>query len=161
MGPRTTSNGGRLWMFLLFTEGDCFSFGLYQLIYHLSIIYLSTVSISSLKHPYIYIHTHTQTQTPMHTHTLTQTRRRTHTHSLSRRCLRVNPRGLDDESRDYISLYLVLVSGMKPEVRAKFKFSILNNKREERKAMGESNRFTRFCNFHPTPFVSFVYRLPW
>jgi speckle-type POZ protein len=51
-------------------------------------------------------------------------------------CLRVNPRGLDDESRDYISLYLVLVSGMKPEVRAKFKFSILNNKREERKAMG-------------------------
>ena len=125
---------------------------------HLSSIYLSTVSISSLKHPYIYIHTHTQTQTPMHTHTLTQTQRRTHTHSLSRRCLRVNPRGLDDESRDYISLYLVLVSGMKPEVRAKFKFSILNNKREERKAMGESNRFTRFCNF---PFVSFVYRLPW
>ena len=49
----------------------------------------------------------------------------------------MNPRGLDDESREYISLYLVLVSGMKPEVRAKFKFSILNNKKEERKAMGE------------------------
>jgi hypothetical protein len=60
-------------------------------------------------------------------------------------CLRVNPRGLDDESRDYISLYLVLVSGMKPEVRAKFKFSILNNKREERKAMGVSyNTFQCF-----------------
>ena len=53
------------------------------------------------------------------------------------RCLRVNPRGLDEESRDYISLYLVLVSGTKSEVRAKFKFSILNKQKEERKAMGE------------------------
>ncbi len=49
----------------------------------------------------------------------------------------MNPRGLDDESRDYISLYLVLVSGTKAEVRAKFKFSILNKHKEERKAMGE------------------------
>ena len=54
------------------------------------------------------------------------------------RCLRVNPRGLDEESRDYISLYLVLVSGTKHEVRAKFKFSILNKQKEERKAMGET-----------------------
>lgn len=53
------------------------------------------------------------------------------------RCLRVNPKGLDDESRDYLSLYLLLVSGDKSEVRAKFKFSILNAKKEERKAMGE------------------------
>ena len=49
----------------------------------------------------------------------------------------MNPRGLDEESRDYISLYLVLVSGTKTEVRAKFKFSILNKHKEERKAMGE------------------------
>lgn len=49
----------------------------------------------------------------------------------------MNPRGLDEESRDYISLYLVLVSGTKSEVRAKFKFSILNKQKEERKAMGE------------------------
>lgn len=55
----------------------------------------------------------------------------------SRRCLRVNPKGLDDDSRDYLSLYLLLVSGNKTEVRAKFKFSILNGKGEERKAMGE------------------------
>ena len=61
------------------------------------------------------------------------------------RCLRVNPRGLDDESREYISLYLVLVSGMKPEVRAKFKFSILNNKKEERKAMGKLTVSVMFC----------------
>lgn len=52
------------------------------------------------------------------------------------RCLRVNPKGLDEESKDYLSLYLLLVSCNKAEVRAKFKFSILNAKREETKAMG-------------------------
>ncbi|XP_059478653.1 speckle-type POZ protein B isoform X2 [Neocloeon triangulifer] len=51
-------------------------------------------------------------------------------------CLRVNPKGLDEESKDYLSLYLLLVSCNKSEVRAKFKFSILNAKREETKAMG-------------------------
>lgn len=50
-------------------------------------------------------------------------------------CLRVNPKGLDEESKDYLSLYLLLVSCNKSEVRAKFKFSILNAKREETKAM--------------------------
>lgn len=54
----------------------------------------------------------------------------------SHRCLRVNPKGLDEESKDYLSLYLLLVSCNKSEVRAKFKFSILNSKREETKAMG-------------------------
>ena len=54
------------------------------------------------------------------------------------RCLRVNPKGLDEESKDYLSLYLLLVSCNKSEVRAKFKFSILNAKREETKAMGKS-----------------------
>ena len=51
----------------------------------------------------------------------------------------MNPRGLDEDSRDYLSLYLVLVTGMtnKGDVRAKFKFSILNKQKEERKAMGE------------------------
>lgn len=58
---------------------------------------------------------------------------------LSFRCLRVNPKGLDEESKDYLSLYLLLVSCNKSEVRAKFKFSILNAKREETKAM-ESQR---------------------
>ena len=54
-------------------------------------------------------------------------------------CLRVNPKGLDEESKDYLSLYLLLVSCNKTEVRAKFKFSILNAKREETKAMGKFN----------------------
>lgn len=48
----------------------------------------------------------------------------------------MNPKGLDEESKDYLSLYLLLVSCNKSEVRAKFKFSILNTKREETKAMG-------------------------
>ena len=52
------------------------------------------------------------------------------------RCLRVNPRGLDEESKDYLSLYLLLLACNKSEVRAKFKFSILNANREETKAMG-------------------------
>lgn len=58
------------------------------------------------------------------------------------RCLRVNPKGLDEESKDYLSLYLLLVACNKSEVRAKFKFSILNAKREETKAMGKL-----WCNY--------------
>ena len=56
------------------------------------------------------------------------------------RCLRINPKGLDEESREYLSLYLLLINcGSKSEARAKFKFSILNAKREETKAMGKFN----------------------
>lgn len=55
---------------------------------------------------------------------------------ITTRCLRVNPRGLDEESKDYLSLYLLLLLCNKSEVRAKFKFSILNANREETKAMG-------------------------
>lgn len=66
------------------------------------------------------------------------------------RCLRVNPKGLDEESKDYLSLYLLLVSCPKSEVRAKFKFSILNAKGEETKAMGESGLFLNNDFFHLT-----------
>ena len=74
-------------------------------------------------------------------------------------CLRVNPRGLDDESRDYISLYLVLVCGPKNhfEVRAKFKFSILNKNKEERKAMGEGGEGgegLKWFDMHAIVFVT-------
>lgn len=57
----------------------------------------------------------------------------------------MNPKGLDEESKDYLSLYLLLVSCNKSEVRAKFKFSILNAKREETKAMGKSAKKTVTC----------------
>lgn len=63
------------------------------------------------------------------------------------RCLRVNPKGLDEESKDYLSLYLLLVSCPKSEVRAKFKFSILNAKGEETKAMGKCFSTFTFSNF--------------
>ena len=72
-------------------------------------------------------------------------------------CLRVNPKGLDDESKDYLSLYLLLVSCPKSEVRAKFKFSLLNDKREETKAM-ESQRAYRFVQGKDWGFKKFIRR---
>ncbi|XP_031661770.1 speckle-type POZ protein-like A isoform X1 [Oncorhynchus kisutch] len=72
-------------------------------------------------------------------------------------CLRVNPKGLDDESKDYLSLYLLLVSCPKSEVRAKFKFSLLNTKREETKAM-ESQRAYRFVQGKDWGFKKFIRR---
>lgn len=77
--------------------------------------------------------------------------------SQSCRCLRVNPKGLDEESKDYLSLYLLLVSCNKSEVRAKFKFSILNAKREETKAM-ESQRAYRFVQGKDWGFKKFIRR---
>lgn len=70
---------------------------------------------------------------------------------VSFRCLRVNPKGLDDESKDYLSLYLLLVSCPKSEVRAKFKFSLLNAKREETKAMGKETLMDRECSCKHIP----------
>ncbi|GFO00379.1 speckle-type poz protein [Plakobranchus ocellatus] len=72
-------------------------------------------------------------------------------------CLRVNPKGLDEESKDYLSLYLLLVNCNKSEVRAKFKFSILNAKREETKAM-ESQRAYRFVQGKDWGFKKFIRR---
>lgn len=71
--------------------------------------------------------------------------------------MRVNPKGLDEESKDYLSLYLLLVSCNKSEVRAKFKFSILNAKREETKAM-ESQRAYRFVQGKDWGFKKFIRR---
>jgi len=69
--------------------------------------------------------------------------------------LRVNPKGLDDERKDYLSLYLLLVSCPKSEVRAKFKFSLLNAKREETKAMGKKKNTlnSRFLFIYGSPVV--------
>uniref|UniRef100_A0A915D2D2 Speckle-type POZ protein n=1 Tax=Ditylenchus dipsaci TaxID=166011 RepID=A0A915D2D2_9BILA len=72
-------------------------------------------------------------------------------------CLRINPKGLDEESKDYLSLYLLLVACNKTEVRAKFKFSILNAKREETKAM-ESQRAYRFVQGKDWGFKKFIRR---
>ncbi|KAG8432284.1 hypothetical protein GDO86_016795 [Hymenochirus boettgeri] len=72
-------------------------------------------------------------------------------------CLRVNPKGLDDESKDYLSLYLLLVSCPKNEIRAKFKFSLLNAKLEETKAM-ESQRAYRFVQGKDWGFKKYIRR---
>lgn len=72
-------------------------------------------------------------------------------------CLRVNPKGLDEESKEYLSLYLLLMSCNKSEVRAKFKFSILNAKREETKAM-ESQRAYKFVQGKDWGFKKFIRR---
>nr|CDS24579.1 protein roadkill [Echinococcus granulosus] len=73
-------------------------------------------------------------------------------------CLRINPKGLDEESREYLSLYLLLINcGSKSEARAKFKFSILNAKREETKAM-ESQRAYRFVQGKDWGFKKFIRR---
>lgn len=74
-------------------------------------------------------------------------------------CLRLNPKGLDDESKDYLSLYLLLVSAPnnKCETRAKFKFSILNGKGDETKAM-ESQRAYRFVQGKDWGFKKFIRR---
>ncbi|KFO30080.1 Speckle-type POZ protein [Fukomys damarensis] len=58
-------------------------------------------------------------------------------------CLGVNPKWLHEESKDYLSFYLLLVSCPKNEAWAKFKFSILNAKGEEIKSK-ESQRACRF-----------------
>ncbi|XP_015421621.1 PREDICTED: speckle-type POZ protein A-like [Myotis davidii] len=50
-------------------------------------------------------------------------------------CLRVYPKGLDEDSKDHLSLYLILLSCPKSELWAKFKFSILNSKGEVTKAV--------------------------
>lgn len=71
-------------------------------------------------------------------------------------CLRVNPKGLDEESKEYLSLYLLLLSN-KSEVRAKFKFSILNVKGEETKAM-ESQKAYRFVQGKDWGFKKFIRR---
>ncbi|XP_035210580.1 speckle-type POZ protein B-like isoform X2 [Stegodyphus dumicola] len=72
-------------------------------------------------------------------------------------CMRVNPKGLDEESKDYVSLYLLLVTSHKSEIRASFKFSILNAQKEETKAM-ESQRDYIFVQGKDWGFKKFIRR---
>ena len=61
--------------------------------------------------------------------------------------------------QEYLSLYLLLMSCNKSEVRAKFKFSILNAKREETKAM-ESQRaykFVQVCRSQTKRSLGWIY----
>ncbi|KAM6163944.1 speckle-type POZ protein-like [Rhynchocyon petersi] len=72
-------------------------------------------------------------------------------------CLQVNPKGVDEDSKDFLSLNLLLVSCPKSEVRAKFKFSILNAKGEETRAR-KSPRTYRFAQGQEWGFKTFIHR---
>ena len=48
--------------------------------------------------------------------------------------LRLFPKGVTPEYEDYLAVGLGLVACNRPQVKAMFKFSILNAKREEKKA---------------------------
>ena len=71
--------------------------------------------------------------------------------------LRVYPKGLDEESKDYVSLYLLLVSSNRKEVLAKFKFGMLNAKGEVTKVM-ESQKAYKFLRGHDWGFKKFILR---
>ncbi|KAL3222422.1 hypothetical protein MRX96_004887 [Rhipicephalus microplus] len=72
-------------------------------------------------------------------------------------CLKLYPEGQYEDSKDYLSLFLLLVSCNKSEVHAKFKFSIINAKKEETKLM-ESQRAYRFVQGKSWGFTKFLPR---
>ncbi|XP_054581093.1 speckle-type POZ protein-like [Eptesicus fuscus] len=72
-------------------------------------------------------------------------------------CLRVYPKGQDEESKDYLSLYLFLVSSPKTILLAKFKLSILNDNGEEIKSL-ESRHAYRFVQGKDWGFKKFIRR---
>ncbi|XP_059122535.1 speckle-type POZ protein-like [Peromyscus eremicus] len=81
-------------------------------------------------------------------------------------CLRIHPKGVDEESADYLSVYLVLLSCLKSPVWAKFQFLILSTDGET--THGESK--TIVSRFEPgveLGFKKFILRnfllsfVPW
>lgn len=60
-------------------------------------------------------------------------------------CLCIRPNGMDEESKDYLSVHLLLVSSNKSELHAKFKFSIVNVNQEATNIMESRGAFP----FHP------------
>ncbi|XP_033616530.1 LOW QUALITY PROTEIN: speckle-type POZ protein-like, partial [Fukomys damarensis] len=72
-------------------------------------------------------------------------------------CLQVNPTGLDEESKDYLSLYLILVRCPVSVAWARFKFSILNAKGEEIRSV-ECPATLRFLQGTGWGFRKFIHR---
>nr|XP_050047599.1 speckle-type POZ protein-like [Dermacentor andersoni] len=72
-------------------------------------------------------------------------------------CLKLNPKGLDEGSKDYLSLFLLLISCSKSEVRAKFKFSVVNAKQEEAEVV-ESKKAFAFVPGKDWGFKEFIRR---
>lgn len=72
-------------------------------------------------------------------------------------CLRVHPKGADETSKEFVSLYLLLVMSTKVTLRAKFKFAILDNNREWRNVM-ESSQVFKFTQGKDWGYKKFVKR---
>ncbi|XP_036282233.1 speckle-type POZ protein-like [Pipistrellus kuhlii] len=72
-------------------------------------------------------------------------------------CLRVYPKGIGEESKDYVSLYLILLSCPKSELWAKFKFFLLNDKGEVAKEI-KSQRAYMFAGDNNWGFKKFIPR---
>ncbi|KAL3069006.1 hypothetical protein niasHS_015721 [Heterodera schachtii] len=69
--------------------------------------------------------------------------------------LRINPKGLDEESKDYLSLYLLLVQSNNTQVHAKFKFGIMNANGDEGRVL-DSQRACRFVQGKDWGFKKFI-----
>ncbi|KAL6093491.1 hypothetical protein STEG23_030053 [Scotinomys teguina] len=62
-------------------------------------------------------------------------------------CLRVHPNGVDEESADFLSVYLVLLSCLKSPVWAKFKFWIISAEGEQTNVTSSQGAFKFVANF--------------
>ena len=72
-------------------------------------------------------------------------------------CLRVYPTGVDEKNKDYVSLYLILLSCEKGSVWAKFEVCILNAKGEKCKTERIPS-FSRIQPHQPFGFEKFITR---
>ncbi|XP_055452613.1 speckle-type POZ protein-like [Psammomys obesus] len=70
-------------------------------------------------------------------------------------CLRVHPNGIDEEGKDYLSVYLVLLSCSISPVWAKFQFWIINNQGEKCHELSSQSLF-RFLPGSESGFKRFI-----
>ncbi|XP_051054954.1 speckle-type POZ protein-like [Phodopus roborovskii] len=72
-------------------------------------------------------------------------------------CLKVHPNGVNEESKDYLSVYLGLLSHPKSPVWASFQFWIINAEREKSQVM-KSPTYFRFLQNQHWGFKKFIHR---
>ncbi|XP_051051716.1 speckle-type POZ protein-like [Phodopus roborovskii] len=73
-------------------------------------------------------------------------------------CLKVHSKGIDEESKDYLSVYLVLLSCPKSPVWAKFHFWIIINSEGDKTQGMKSPRFFRVLQNQHWEFKKFILR---
>ncbi|XP_021044636.1 TD and POZ domain-containing protein 3-like, partial [Mus pahari] len=72
-------------------------------------------------------------------------------------CLRVYPNGVDEESKDYLSVYLELLSYLEKPVRAKFEFWIINSEGEKYQSR-KGSKVESFLQYEHRGFKKFLLR---